>query len=242
MVWVNKPDSDESIYPESSIQQRNEAKKRFQSLIEEKQDIFTGGKLSYKLRKGKIFHEIATVARQLNGDLIIAGAHGVSGFEEYWIGSNTYKIVTSAHCPVITIRSDYQFKDKIYKIILPIDHTRDTLEKVPFTLKFAENLQPEYHLLGVFTTELKTLQRKTEQNVEKICTNLKKENIAFDTQFINSQNNVNAIIDYAEKAEADLISIMTEQQKASASLLLGPYAAQIVNVSTIPIMSINKKE
>ena len=55
---------------------------------------------------------------------------------------------------------------------------------------------------------------------------------------ITSTTITNSIIDYAEGIDADLISIMTEQQKASAALLLGPYAQQIVNYSPIPIMSV----
>ena len=35
--------------------------------------------------------------------LIITGSHGISGFEEYWIGSNAFKIVTYATCPVVTV-------------------------------------------------------------------------------------------------------------------------------------------
>jgi len=105
MIWVDKPKSNESIYSEVPAETRKEVINRFEKIIAEHKKDFTKGNLNYKLRKGKIYYEVSTQAKLLNADLIIAGAHGVSGFEEYWIGSNSYKIVTSASCPVITIRS-----------------------------------------------------------------------------------------------------------------------------------------
>ena len=239
MIWVDKPTSSDSLYNEAPSQTRQEVINRFNNLIEDSKKSFTKGKLSYKLRKGKIYNEISSQAKLLKADFIVAGAHGVSGFEEYWIGSNSYKIVTSASCPVITIRSDFQFKDKLKKIVLPFDHTNETLLKVPFTTKFAKYFNPEIHLVGIYSTPLKTIQKKIDNNIEKVNQQLKAEKFKVHIEKIDSNTITNSIINYAEKINADLITIMTEQQKATTTML-GPYAQQIVNYSSVPIMSIQE--
>ena len=68
--------------------------------------MLKAGEFNYKIRKGKVHVEIANQAKYSDAMLVIAGTHGVTGFEEFWIGSNAYRIVTYAPCPVITVRTN----------------------------------------------------------------------------------------------------------------------------------------
>jgi nucleotide-binding universal stress UspA family protein len=52
---------------------------------------------------GNVFREITTVITDKKPDLVVMGSSGTSGWEEFWIGSTTEKIVRTAPCPVITI-------------------------------------------------------------------------------------------------------------------------------------------
>ena len=108
LVWVDKITPQESVYPDTSAQNRNEAKKRFEELmVMFGKKMGKGLKIDYKLRKGKVHHEVDTLAKNLQAQLIITGAHGISGYEEYWIGSNAFKMVSYATLPVITVRHDF---------------------------------------------------------------------------------------------------------------------------------------
>ena len=83
MVWVDKISPTESLYPDTSNQNRQEAKKRFEEIIKSyTKRMGKGLKMEYKLRKGKVYHEIDHLARQAGAGLIIAGTHGISGYEE----------------------------------------------------------------------------------------------------------------------------------------------------------------
>jgi len=44
-------------------------------------------------------------------------------------------------------------------------------------------------------------------------------------------------LDYAASVNADLISIMTEQEMSVSNLLLGTYAHQMINKACIPVLS-----
>src|SRR5690606_34650295 len=43
------------------------------------------------LAEGKISREIVRVSKEIDADMILMGTHGVSGFEEFFVGSNTYR-------------------------------------------------------------------------------------------------------------------------------------------------------
>lgn len=238
MIWVDKTASPESIYSGQVKSYRGEVIKRFNEIIETYQPTFTGGKLDYKMRKGKIYHEIVTTAKNKKAELIVTGSHGVSGFEEYWIGSNANRIVGNSCCPVITVRNGFDIKKNIRIIILPIDNANHTLIKVPCTAKIAKMFDAEVHILMVFTTPLKTMHKRVENYTDKAKKYFDQENVKYKVETIQTQNSTKGTIDYAKKINADLISIVTERENYKNVGLIGPCAQQIVNHSPIPVLCV----
>ena len=58
------------------------------------------------LRQGAPWAEIGALAREAPCDLIIMGTHGRTGLKHALLGSVTEKVVRTAPCPVLTVRTD----------------------------------------------------------------------------------------------------------------------------------------
>jgi nucleotide-binding universal stress UspA family protein len=242
MVWVDKIAAIEGIYSDTSNENRKEAKKRFEELIRQyHNEVSKDIKLEYKLRKGKIYHELDGLARTIGAIMIVTGAHGISGFEEYWIGSNAFKIVTYATCPVITVRNDFPVGKNIDRILVPVDSSSETLQKFPFIATLAEKFGSEVHIVATHYSQLKSIQRIAENYAGQAARYLEKHNVKLVKDKIISNDITKMTIDYALNIDADLISIMTEQE-TPANVLLGPHAQQMVNQSPVPILSIHPME
>jgi nucleotide-binding universal stress UspA family protein len=242
MVWVDKIASTEGIYSDASTDNRTEAKRRFDELIRQyKKEVSKDITLDYKLRKGKIYHELDGLARTIGAMLILTGAHGISGFEEYWIGSNAVKIVTYSTCPVITVRHDFPANKNIDRIVVPIDSSSETLQKLPFIAKLAEAFSSEVHVIATHYSHLKSVQRIADNLADQAAKYLVRHNVNLVRDKIISNDITKMTIDYALSKSADLISIMTEQE-TPANILLGPHAQQLVNQSPVPILSIHPVE
>lgn len=241
LIWVDNETGIGSGLSSDDNEYRNEAIKNFNELISTYGQDFSGD-INYKLRRGKVYQEVANMARMTDADIIIAGTHGVTGFEQYWIGSNAYRIVSYAPCPVLTVRFDYDYDRKFSNMVLPIDSTPDTREKVPFACGMVKDLGAKLHILGLHSTSLKSLQRKTISNIEEVVKYCEKEKIDYIITEVQSTDVTKAIVGYAKQADADIIAIMTEQHRSASGLLLGPQAQQLVNFSPIPVLSIQPKE
>lgn len=239
MVWVDKTSGPDSVYSDYVENYRGEVVRRFGEIVEQYQPELTSGKLEYKLRKGKIYAEVVGFSQAKKAGLIVTGSHGVSGFEEYWIGSNANRIVAHAQTPVITVRNGFNIREKISKIVMPLDNSANTIVKLPFTASLARMVSAEVHLLVTFSTNLKTMHKRVENYAEKATKYFEKENVNFSLERIHTQNATKAVIDYAKNANADLISIMTEQEDSAGKGLIGPNAQQIVNHSPIPVLSVH---
>jgi nucleotide-binding universal stress UspA family protein len=105
-------------------------------------------KLQYFIKKGRIFQEIVNQAQSYPDSIITASTHGASGFQEFFIGSNAYRILSATDKPVITIRTG-NCPVTIGKIVLPVDTTIDSRQKVPFTIDIAKIFDAEIHVVGI---------------------------------------------------------------------------------------------
>jgi nucleotide-binding universal stress UspA family protein len=52
----------------------------------------------------------------------------------------------------------------------------------------------------------------------------------------------NAVIEYGQKIEADLIMIMTQQETDIKAFFIGSNAREVINNSDIPVLSIQPNE
>lgn len=242
MVWVDNVSSDEVVYSSFSNEERLERKKSFEKLFQKYKQDLTHGKLSYSLRKGKVYLEIAKVARAKNADIIIAGTHGVTGFEAFWIGSNAYRIVAYAPCPVITTRSEYNSCKTLEAIVFPIDSTIETSQKLPFTASIARQFDATIYVLGIYSTVLKTVQRRIDNYCEQAIKYLEENQVKLKVEKHKPDNKTKYIIDFSKNMGADLIAIMTEQEDTTGHVFLGPHAEQLISHSPIPILSLKSKE
>lgn len=238
MIWVDNCVGPDLMVDKSDGESRHEARKLFKEIIEKYQEKYKKGKPVFRLSKGKVFEEISKYASKINSDLIFAGTHGVTGFEEFWIGSNAYRIVTHAPCPVITLRQDFSFSSEIKKILMPIDSTLQSSNKVYTTAAIAGAFGSEVHILAVHTSSLGSLKRQVDKHLKNAISHLKKNNIAYMVNDINTNNITQDTIDFAVKNDIDLITIMTEQETTQANVFLGTFARQLVNNCPVPVLSI----
>jgi nucleotide-binding universal stress UspA family protein len=181
------------------------------------------------------------MARLVEAELIVTGAHGISGYEEFWIGSNAYKIVTYTVNPVITVRHDFPFRDNIERILVPMDGSVETLQKIPFVVKLATLFKSEVHLVTTHNSHLKSIQRITDKIAQTARAYLQKHEVTVIEDSIVANDLTKAVVTYAQKVNADLIAIMTEQE-TPVNILLGAQAQQLINQSPIPVLSIHPQE
>jgi nucleotide-binding universal stress UspA family protein len=240
LLYIQKESSIASFFMNSNKDIHNEElENNFKELI--KQVFHYGVPVDYHIRKGRVFSEVINYANKENAYMIVIGTHGATGFEKSWMGSNAFKVVSSAECPVLTMRGDNSKMD-IRKIVLPIDTTSTTRQKVPFTIELAKYYNAKVYVLGVCTVENDEFVTKVTSYSAQVCRVLSKHGINNEYEFAEGSNPTNLTLEYAKKINADLICIMTDQESSLLNTFLGPYASQMVNQSPIPVLTMHKNQ
>jgi len=239
MVWVNHLDYSKEIFSVEPKDLINEVEEKFKEIIKKYKSKLGREEFNYKIRKGKVYKEICTVADEVDAFLIVIGTHGSTGFEEFWIGSNANRVVSTSRKPIITIRAGVDIDKGLRKIVMPFDSTKVTRQKLPMTALLAKFFNAEVHILGMYTSNLDDIRYRIRNYVEQAKDYLGENDILYKVEFIETDHITEATIEYANKVNANLISIMTEQETKTSNLWLGPYASQMVNHSPIPVLSIH---
>ena len=184
---------------------------------------------------GVIFREIAQVIEELKPDLLVMGSSGTSGWEEFWIGSTTEKIVRTAKCPVLTIKGETD----------PL-----TLKKIVFASNFKEMdiavaariktmqllFNSEFYFVSITTPGDFKTSREANSQLEKCIAKFKFENI--HTQIYNSISEESGILEFADDIGADLIAMTTHGRTGILHLLTGSIAEDVVNHSKRPVWTL----
>ena len=239
MVYVQKKSLDYKLG--SKEEEYRFAEKEFEKILEKyTSKLSPSSKLSYIIKSGRIYREIVNQANSFKESFIVTSTHGASGFEKFFIGSNAFKIISATNRPVITIRGD-DLPKEILKIILPLDISADTRQKLPFTAELAKQFNAEIHVITITSLQTDDISNKLSAYSKQVCEYLENHNIKYETDSLIGSNSTKLIIDYANMVNADLISIMTEQV-SDGNYILGTAAQEILNKSTIPVLSINPKE
>jgi len=241
LVWVRKSAEEKDKF-DSGGDPSKEVIVQFTDLIAKYQPELPGNKISFKIRTGKVYKEITDEARENKAMLVVTGTHGASVFVEFWIGSNANRIVSLAPCPVLTIRSGIDVRRPLSKIVLPMDSTTETRQKATFTGYLAKKHNAEIHILSLYSTKAKAIRRNVDAYAEQVAKYFEEEGIKFLVTSKEADNISDGMIEYAQSVDANLISIMTQQESTTANLWMGPYAQQTVNRSLIPVLCIRPKE
>lgn len=198
-----------------------------------------GIKVSTLISSGRIREEVVRVAEEIYADIIILGTHGVSGLREFFMGSNAFRIVSDAACPVLCIQESGHpvgFKN----IVVPIDNSFYSREKLGLSIKLARLYNATIHICGLRSNDHndEEINAKFRMKMKQVDDFLHEQDVEFTSTTLYCENIATASMEYAAEIKADLIIIMNEQEVNAIGFFMGPYAQQVVNHSKIPVLSI----
>lgn len=191
-----------------------------------------------------IADEISDYGLKIHATLACIGTSGAdSKIGKHGIGDNTEKVVRSVDFPVLTCR-EVKEPIKFRNLLLPIDLTRYTNEKVERIIRFAKAFDATIHLVAVsdyleeFITSKATLADKLEESADTI----RASGLRCTTEMIRHDMVSNSIQLYAEEVDADLLVIMGHAENKFNQLIFGSRINRVISNSKIPVLSFRPEE
>lgn len=186
---------------------------------------------------GNITSEIVRISKKMKAGMIIMGTQGGDSGNDLFLGSNSYRLLTKSPIPVMTVRT-ISPKDGYSKILLPIDLSSHSRQKVNLAVQLAAKFNAQLHLLGLISKGEHESKYKLDvifKQVEKLA---KAKKISCVNAIKTTPNRAKTTITYSKNIKADLIITMADQNAELSRFILGSYAHQLINDSQIPVLSI----
>ncbi|MGY8915821.1 MAG: universal stress protein [Flavobacteriales bacterium] len=212
------------------------AKERFSTILH--RDYLDGIKITEIIQNYKIFSEINEIAREIDIDLIIMGSHGSRGLSEFFVGSNTEKVVRTSTVPVLVIKQRRP-SFKLEKVVFACDFKIENLYAFIHAVKLFSEYEAQINLVYVnrpseyFITKAELDNRITYFMSKVRDQKLKNIEVAYVTDYSVEKG----ILEYCKQIQADLVAIPTHGRKGWAHFLVGSLGENIANHAQIPVMT-----
>ncbi|WP_218598347.1 universal stress protein [Polaribacter sp. NJDZ03] len=213
------------------------AEKKFKDFLIK--EYLEGVKVVPIIKHFKVFSEINAIGEKVKADIIIMGSHGVSGLKEFFVGSNTEKVVRFADLPVLIIKNEITNTD-FADIVVATDFSEEGIPAFKSMLKLVDFLNARKHILYV---NLPNEEFKTTSEMAALANNflMKAEGNTdrmINVNFVCDRTIEKGILNFSNAVGADLISVSTHGRKGLSHIFAGSIAEDIANHSTLPILTI----
>lgn len=221
------------------IQADMELKSSFENMLKTKDAAHQSGiDVSIRFRSGILSQSLEDQLVESQIDLIIMGSHGASGKEEFFIGSNTQKVVRKVKCDMLIVKnlvSSIHFKKVVFASSL-------NLSERPAFRKFLSILEifdtEEVHILSVntpgFYSQPSILIQESLKEFAKMVSDYECE-----THFIPDLTVDAGIRHFNESINADLVAISNSDTNPLIRMLTGSNVEFLVNHADAPVLVVN---
>ncbi len=224
-----------------------ELKKKAQSKLEElAENIRKKEKLEVKtlVSKGKVYQKVVEVSDMIDASYIVMGTNGQpKEIQKKLIGSNAFRVVSTANCPVITIKGQEHYNG-CKRIILPLDLEKETKEKVKYAVQLGKLWNATINIVSVVSSSDDEEMGHLKGTVRQVQKYISDKGLECTSELVlkpKGSRVVSTILDYAKEKNADLVVIMTQQELEFTPNFVGSSAQSIIYNSEIPVMSIRPK-
>lgn len=188
---------------------------------------------------GNTFSHIHKIVTSQDMDMIVMGSKGASGLSEFFIGSNTEKVIRHATCPVLTVKGETHLKD-IKSLAYATDCTIEQEQLVTHIKTLQELLDFQLYLVRVITPYNFLVKSSA---MEQLNTFAEKHAFkSFILSTIEAEFAEEGILAFAEHNKIDMVALGTHGRTGLAHLFGGSVSETVANHANIPIWTLKMQE
>ncbi|RLD43789.1 MAG: hypothetical protein DRI86_09125 [Bacteroidetes bacterium] len=211
-------------------------------IIAEKHNIKVAIEL---LHSTSISSKIVEYADKIQASIIVMGkgALMVHGAEVDGIGSNTSRVLRNSKIPVVTV-SNARHSLGCNHILLPLDLSKETRQKVSWGIQFAKLFNSKIHVVsGLWDTDKDFVVNKINAQMKQVVSFVKKQGVDVVGEIIvpekGKEGVVSVLSSYMTKhPEIDLTIIMTQQEDDFTEFFIGSEATSFIRGAKCPVLSV----
>lgn len=200
-----------------------------------------------RIGSGNPSEGILRTAREEGADLIVMGTHGHTGYERFFIGSVTNRILHKSTVPVLTIckpshhfiHDDTERPIKIEQILCALDFDSNNKRIVELALSVAREYRSKIQFLHVIPTkeaeDWELVERSATRSFQELVEPEKETQCEIRFTVLSGEPG-NVILRTIEEGNVDLLVMGHHTRKPIEELFLGSVAKRMVTDALCPVL------
>jgi len=195
--------------------------------------------IEFAMEKGSSLVEtLSRYVRHQAIDMVIMGITGATRLEQIFMGSNTLEMAKESTCPVLIVPPDAKYR-KIKNVVLASDFKEVDITIPVAPLKATLDLfKPTLHIVNVDSEHYVELTDEYKAERAKLETMLK--NYAPEFYFIRQYDFFDAISQFVDDKNIDLIVIVPKDRSFLSGLFKTSHTKKLAYHSHVPIVAIHE--
>ena len=190
-------------------------------------------RMSHRLMDGNLLHNIKKAIKEEKIDFIVMGTSGATGWEAFFIGTNTGNVLTAVDIPVLSVPLESKFK-KIETIGFTTRYRAKDKKALKDVLKIAKKTNAQVKCLYVKTNNSDVSEATIKQWEEEFAD----EPIQFSV--IPSDDIQDTILDFILFKDIDVLAMLTYKRNFFVELFKPSLTQKFSNRLAIPILAMHE--
>ncbi len=195
-----------------------------------------------RIEYGPVNSTIVKVEKELKPDFMFIGSDAARNDHNRSI---TLKLIDKISCPMVVFAGRF---DKVgcEKIVLPVDLTKETKQKVDLTQKIARIYGSKVYVVSANSSSDEATLQQLNKRIADVKAIFDKLKIECETRILKTEQGTesmaNAVNDFADDIEASAVVIMTRQETKLQKFFVGSMATELIKKANVPIVCVSPKE
>jgi nucleotide-binding universal stress UspA family protein len=210
------------------------------SVVATKAEAKLGAKMHVIVRIGNIFEDIGDVATEIGAGYIVMGTHGAKGMQKI-MGSYALKVISHSKVPFIIVQEkDPTETDTYDDIVVPIDYSDVTKQKLTVAANIATHFNSKIHIFAAKESDA-FLQTKLDRELSFAKNYFAEKKVSYDIVSASETGEFKQqLIKHAAKINADMIAIVNTRKGALLPEFFGSDEQEVIaNEAEIPVLITN---
>lgn len=192
-------------------------------------------------RIGIVHDRILEKAQEVGADLIVMGCEERSGMRDYLLGSDTYRVLKEAPCPVLTVPGNTQATD-FKQILFSLRPVEGALDNYEFARRIIQKNKAHVTIVALFDNRQAETTTLLTQAIRQLDKRLKADSIKADMLVTETDSVSDTLLQKSADLRTSLIILMASPELSFTNFFKGAVARQVIRRARVPVLSMRPQQ